>query len=143
MRTCDSSDFEVGRFKTGTPCRLNARSIDFSRCAIQLGDEPAPTFAFDPAKPASDAHGEIFTLNRVRDGKFHVEQLTMLDYSTTPRPMRSSAQIFIDLHFTPEESKARVHGTAHQLKTKWSSFSIKLLIRFFWSQKDGIRRSST
>ena len=27
--------FQVGRFKTGTPCRLNARSIDFSRCTIQ------------------------------------------------------------------------------------------------------------
>jgi tRNA uridine 5-carboxymethylaminomethyl modification enzyme len=66
--------FEVGRFKTGTPCRLNARSIDFSRCAIQLGDEPAPTFAFDP-EGGGDAHGEIFTLNFFRDGKFHVEQL--------------------------------------------------------------------
>src|SRR6266513_716090 len=38
--------FDVGRFKTGTPCRLNARSIDFSRCEIQLGDEPPPRFAF-------------------------------------------------------------------------------------------------
>src|SRR5881396_2825180 len=38
--------FKVGRFKTGTPCRLNARSIDFSRCSIQLGDEPPPTFSF-------------------------------------------------------------------------------------------------
>ena len=27
--------FEVQRFKTGTPCRLNARSIDFSRCERQ------------------------------------------------------------------------------------------------------------
>ena len=31
--------FEVGRFKTGTPCRLNGRSIDFSRCEIQTGDD--------------------------------------------------------------------------------------------------------
>src|SRR5438094_1880047 len=38
--------FEVGRFKTGTPCRINARSIDFSRCEIQLGDDPPPRFAF-------------------------------------------------------------------------------------------------
>ncbi len=27
--------FEMERFKTGTPCRLNARSIDFSRCERQ------------------------------------------------------------------------------------------------------------
>ena len=67
--------FEVGRFKTGTPCRLNARSIDFSRCAIQLGDEPAPTFTFDPEALRDTHRGEIFTLNYVRNGKFHVEQL--------------------------------------------------------------------
>src|SRR6476646_4040761 len=31
--------FQVGRFKTGTPCRVNGRSIDFTRCSIQFGDE--------------------------------------------------------------------------------------------------------
>ena len=66
--------FQVGRFKTGTPCRLNGRSIDFARCAIQLGDEPPSGFAFNPEEIGADA-GEIFTLNRVRDGQFHVEQL--------------------------------------------------------------------
>src|SRR5213594_3045409 len=38
--------FKLGRFKTGTPCRLNARSIDFSRCQIQSGEDPPPTFGF-------------------------------------------------------------------------------------------------
>jgi tRNA uridine 5-carboxymethylaminomethyl modification enzyme len=33
--------FEVGRMKTGTPMRLHERSIDYSRCLIQPGDEPA------------------------------------------------------------------------------------------------------
>src|SRR5213593_3303447 len=37
---------ESGRFKTGTPCRINARSIDFARCKIQPGDEPPPRFSF-------------------------------------------------------------------------------------------------
>ncbi len=66
--------FRVGRFKTGTPCRLNARSIDFTRCSIQLGDEPPCRFSFTPEEitPGAD---EIFTLNRVRGGEFHVEQL--------------------------------------------------------------------
>src|SRR5579862_7864510 len=32
--------FETGRLKTGTPMRLNARSIDFARCEAQPGDEP-------------------------------------------------------------------------------------------------------
>src|SRR3989441_2171869 len=74
--------FQVGRFKTGTPCRLNARSIDFSRCTIQLGDEPPPTFAFE-AEEIGDGRDEIFTLNSVRNGKFHVEQLPCWITATT------------------------------------------------------------
>ncbi len=76
--------FHVGRFKTGTPCRLNGRSIDFSRCAIQLGDEPPPTFAFELAEIGGGL-GEIFTLNRVHNGKFHVEQLPCWITATTPK----------------------------------------------------------
>lgn len=66
--------FQVGRFKTGTPCRLNARSIDFTRCSIQVGDEPPSGFTFNLDEIGSGV-GEIFTLNRVRGGQFHVEQL--------------------------------------------------------------------
>jgi len=76
--------FEVGRFKTGTPCRLNARSIDFSRCAIQPGDEPPPTFSFYEEE-IGDYEGETFTLNRVRNGKFHVEQVPCWITHTTKR----------------------------------------------------------
>src|SRR6266853_2100070 len=75
--------FQVGRFKTGTPCRLNARSIDFSRCAIQIGDEPPPAFTFDPEEIASGQGREIFTLNSIRAGKFHVEQLPCWITATT------------------------------------------------------------
>jgi len=75
--------FEVGRFKTGTPCRVNARSIDFSHCSIQLGDEPPPLFSFD-LDDIGGGNGEIFTLNRVREGKFHVEQLPCWITHTTP-----------------------------------------------------------
>jgi tRNA uridine 5-carboxymethylaminomethyl modification enzyme len=38
--------FDVQRFKPGTPCRLNSRSIDFSKCDLQPGDEPAPRFSY-------------------------------------------------------------------------------------------------
>jgi tRNA uridine 5-carboxymethylaminomethyl modification enzyme len=76
--------FQVGRFKTGTPCRLNARSIDFSRCAIQLGDEPPPTFSFYDEEIGGRA-AEIFTLNRVHGGKFHVEQMPCWITHTTGR----------------------------------------------------------
>ena len=36
----------VGRLKTGTPPRLDARTIDFSRLEIQPGDAPVPVFSF-------------------------------------------------------------------------------------------------
>lgn len=36
----------LGRLKTGTPCRLNRRSIDFSKCTIQPGEEPVPWFSY-------------------------------------------------------------------------------------------------
>ena len=75
--------FRVGRFKTGTPCRLNARSIDFSRCAIQIGDEPPPTFTFHPEEVSSGQGREIFTLNSIRAGKFHVEQFPCWITATT------------------------------------------------------------
>ncbi|TCT19213.1 tRNA uridine-5-carboxymethylaminomethyl(34) synthesis enzyme MnmG [Thiobaca trueperi] len=38
--------FRVERLKTGTPPRLDARSIDFSRLAEQPGDDPVPVFSF-------------------------------------------------------------------------------------------------
>ena len=36
----------VGRLKTGTPPRLDARSIDFSALGVQPGDQPEPVFSF-------------------------------------------------------------------------------------------------
>jgi tRNA uridine 5-carboxymethylaminomethyl modification enzyme len=36
----------VGRLKTGTPPRLDGRTIDFSALAVQPGDDPAPVFSF-------------------------------------------------------------------------------------------------
>ncbi len=62
------------RLKTGTPPRLNRRSIDFSQCQPQLGDEPPPTFSY-LADTLRRNPQETFTLNGWRDGMFHVEQL--------------------------------------------------------------------
>ncbi|MEA5445028.1 tRNA uridine-5-carboxymethylaminomethyl(34) synthesis enzyme MnmG [Gammaproteobacteria bacterium AB-CW1] len=38
--------FRVGRLKTGTPPRIDGRSIDFSRLEEQPGDDPAPVFSY-------------------------------------------------------------------------------------------------
>ena len=38
--------FELARFKTGTPCRVNGRTIDFSKCEVQPGDPTPRPFSF-------------------------------------------------------------------------------------------------
>lgn len=37
--------FEIFRFKTGTPVRIHADTIDYSKCEEQLGDEFTPNFS--------------------------------------------------------------------------------------------------
>ena len=39
-------DLRVGRLKTGTPPRLDARSLDFSVMSEQPGDQPVPVFSY-------------------------------------------------------------------------------------------------
>ena len=38
--------FRVGRLKTGTPPRIDGRSIDFAGLTVQPGDEPVPVFSY-------------------------------------------------------------------------------------------------
>jgi tRNA uridine 5-carboxymethylaminomethyl modification enzyme len=38
--------FQLARFKTGTPCRLNGRTIDFEKCEPQPGDDDPRPFSF-------------------------------------------------------------------------------------------------
>jgi tRNA uridine 5-carboxymethylaminomethyl modification enzyme len=39
--------FQVDRLKTGTPPRIDGRSIDYSLCTEQPGDTPTPVFSFN------------------------------------------------------------------------------------------------
>lgn len=41
---------KMGRLKTGTPPRLDARSIDFSKTTPQYGDDPPPPFSYSTEK---------------------------------------------------------------------------------------------
>jgi tRNA uridine 5-carboxymethylaminomethyl modification enzyme len=75
--------FEVGRFKTGTPCRLNGRSIDFSKCERQEGDAIVQPFTFLPERLARQPH-ELFSLNSWEAGTFHVEQWPCWITQTSP-----------------------------------------------------------
>ena len=51
--------FTLERFKTGTPCRLNGRTIDFSKLERSTGDTPARPFSFSNSvidTPQMDCH---------------------------------------------------------------------------------------
>ena len=72
--------FDVGRFKTGTPCRINRGSIDFSKCEIQHGEHPPPRFSYLPLEEAAST--DIFSLNT---RAFHVEQVPCWITQTTKR----------------------------------------------------------
>jgi tRNA uridine 5-carboxymethylaminomethyl modification enzyme len=95
--------FEIGRFKTGTPCRINSRSIDFERCEKQMGDTPPPQFSFLPL-PDSTAAGDFFTLN---NREFHMEQLPCWITHTTEQ---THEIIRRNLHRSPLYS-GRIQGT--------------------------------
>ncbi|WP_414565819.1 MULTISPECIES: tRNA uridine-5-carboxymethylaminomethyl(34) synthesis enzyme MnmG [unclassified Anabaena] len=46
--TLNRLGFETGRLKTGTPARVDKRSVDYSKMTIQPGDEEVRWFSFDP-----------------------------------------------------------------------------------------------
>ena len=83
--------FEIKRFKTGTPCRINSRSIDFSKCEIQPGDTPTPPFSYLSGIVPEDPEGDSgtgppqFTLNSWRPVTFHVEQIPCWITYTNPQ----------------------------------------------------------
>lgn len=80
--------FELGRLKTGTPPRLNRRSIDFSKMDLQPGDEPIPFFSYRTPRT------------------FHVEQLPCYLTSTTEK---TKEVIQANLHRSPMYS-GQIHG---------------------------------
>lgn len=48
--------FNVRRFKTGTPARLDGRTIDFEKCVMQEGETGVPAFSFlSPSAPENKA----------------------------------------------------------------------------------------
>ena len=97
--------FEAGRFKTGTPCRLNANSIDFASLEVQNGDEPPPRLSF--LERVVGEKDESFTLNFDDAGMFHVEQLPCWLTNTTPQTHNI---ISANLHRSPLYQR-KIKGT--------------------------------
>ncbi|XP_059656290.1 uncharacterized protein LOC132303161 isoform X2 [Cornus florida] len=72
--------FEIDRLKTGTPARVDCRTVDFSRLEPQHGDKEVGWFSFDP--------------------DYHVEREQMCCYLT--RTTKSTHQLIKEnLHETP------------------------------------------
>ena len=90
----------VGRLKTGTPPRLDGRSIDFSNLEAQPGDEPQPVFSF---------MGNV---------AMHPPQLPCISHAQRRRHMMSSAPLFINLPFlaAPLSVKDRVIALLLRIK---------------------------
>ena len=59
-----AAGIEIGRLKTGTPARIAGSSIDFSKCAVQYGDNPPTLFGFYDTREISEVSGCVF--NRPR-----------------------------------------------------------------------------
>ena len=72
--------FELGRLKTGTPPRLNRRSIDFSKMDIQAGDEKPAFFSYRTSP------------------MFHVEQIPCYITYTSEK---TKSLILANLHRSP------------------------------------------
>ena len=114
-RRLSSYDLGVGRLKTGTPPRLDGRTIDFSVLQKQPGDTPLPTFSFmgkasdHPQQiPCYITHTNEKTHDFIRDGLKDSPMVTGNIEGTGPRycpsiedkvvrfSERDSHQIFVE-----------------------------------------------
>ena len=85
-------DLPVGRLKTGTPPRLDGRTIDFSVLDVQPGDDPPPVFSFMGARdmhpaqrPCWITHTNARTHEIIRGGLDRSPMYSGVIKSTGPR----------------------------------------------------------
>ncbi len=97
--------FEIRRFKTGTPCRVNGRSINFGVMEPQPGDLPPPRFSY--LSGVLKEESALFTLNHWCPDMFHVEQIPCW---TTYTNTRTHDVIRDNLDKSPMYS-GRIEGT--------------------------------
>lgn len=65
----------IRRFKTGTPPRVNARSVDFSKMELQPGDEETEGFSFDTLIPPENRAVCWLTYTNERTHKIILDNL--------------------------------------------------------------------
>ena len=54
--------FELVRFKTGTPPRINRQTVDFNQMEIQPGDEQPQHFSYETKEPITRSNPVLVNL---------------------------------------------------------------------------------
>ena len=75
-RCLTSLGLGMRRFKTGTPSRVNARSVDFSRMEVQPGEDDVAPFSFDTEKRRENTAVCYLTYSNARTHEIVRENLS-------------------------------------------------------------------
>ncbi|MDE7168157.1 MAG: tRNA uridine-5-carboxymethylaminomethyl(34) synthesis enzyme MnmG [Clostridia bacterium] len=67
--------FNVRRFKTGTPARLDGRTINFNACTRQNGEDGVPAFSFLHDDPPANSHECFITYTNTNTHKIILDNL--------------------------------------------------------------------
>lgn len=59
--------FDLVRFKTGTPPRVNSHSIDYSKTEIQPGDDVPRAFSYETVEYITDQLPSLVNIHEFRD----------------------------------------------------------------------------
>ena len=112
--------FEAGRMKTGTPPRVDGRSLDYSKMEVQEGEEPAGKFSFTDTPPLKEQRccWITYTNQRVHD---------LLRTGFDQSPMFSG------------RIQGLGHATVLLLKTRLIAFRSATATKSLWSRKVGTR----
>lgn len=113
--------FDLVRFKTGTPPRVNSHTIDYSKTEIQPGDDVPRAFSYETTKYITDQLPCWLTYT-------NAETHTLIDNNLHRSPMYSGM------------IKELVRAIARPLKIRLSALTISRAIKFSLSLKAAILR---
>jgi hypothetical protein len=127
--------FEVGRLKTGTPPRIDGKSVDFSSLEEQPGDSPLPVFSYTGSiadHPEQVCCWITHTNERTHDIIRDVAAGLPIPMNghTTSSVMHCTAHLC-----TPATLKAPVHDIARQLRTRSCDLLTGMPTRFLLNLK--------